>query len=133
MNPVSLLTMVFALAFINMLMGTVSLKTFLSGTHSINSPIDLQNFAALVRRHMIQALLQLVFLLAGMVLGIYILASGQAGLLLILALNGSILVAANLGKKLEKQARQLPVSDPQLQESYQAICTSWINKPFPDF
>ncbi len=97
------------------------------------SPLDLQNFAALVRRHMIQAFLQLILLVAGMILGIYVLASRQAGLFLVLALNGSILVAASLGKKLEKQARTLSVNAPQLQERYRAICTSWVNKPFPDF
>ena len=70
---------------------------------------------------------------AGMLLGIYVLASGQAGLLLVLALNGIILAAGLVGKPLEERARSIEVLDPLLEERYKSICSSWVEKPFPDF
>jgi hypothetical protein len=133
MNPLSWLYLVFALALLNWLAGVAALKSFLSRTPVITSTFDLENFVGLARRHMIQAMLQAVLLLAGMLLGIYVLASGQAGLLLVLALNGIILAAGLLGKPLEERARSLKVPDPLLAERYKSICSTWVEKPFPNF
>jgi hypothetical protein len=68
-----------------------------------------------------------------MILGIYVLASGQVGLLLVIALNGFILAAGLLGKPLEERARSLMVLDPLLEERYKSIGVTWVGKPFPDF
>ncbi len=133
MNAVKWLYLAFALALVNWAIAMASLKAFLSRTSAILSTLDLQSFAELARRHMIQALLQIVLLVAGMLLGIYVLATDQAELLLILVLNGAIWVAGTLGKPLEERARSLKVSDPYLEERYRAICTTWVKKPFPDF
>lgn len=133
MNAVKWLYLAFALALVNWAIAMASLKAFLSRTSAIVSTLDLQNFAELARRHMFQALLQIVLLVAGMLLGIYVLATGQAELPLILVLNGAIWLAGTLGKPLEERARSLKVSDPYLEERYNAICTSWVKKPFPDF
>ncbi len=133
MNAVTWLYLVFSLALVNWLVGMAALKSFLSRTSAIASTLDLQNFADLARRHMLQALLQIVLLVSGVLLGIYVLSSGQAGLLLILVLNGVIWVAGTLGKPVEERARSLKVLDPLLEERYRAICTTWVKKPFPDF
>jgi hypothetical protein len=133
MNAVRWLYLVFALALLNWLVGIMALKSFLSRTSAITSTLDLENFAGLARRHMLQALLQAGLLFSGMLLGIYVLASGQAGLLLVIALNGVILAAGLLGKPLEERARTLQVLDPFLAERYKAICMAWVKKPFPDF
>jgi len=133
MNPVSWLYLVFSLALLNWLAGMAALKSFLSRTPVIASAFDLENFVGLARRHMIQAMLQAFLLVAGMLLGIYVLASGQAGLLLVLALNGIILAAGLLGKPLEERARSLKVPDPLLAERYKSICSTWVEKPFPNF
>jgi hypothetical protein len=133
MNAVSWLYLVFALALVNWMVGMVALKSLLSRIPAIASTLDLESFAALVRRHMVQALLQAALLGAGMLLGIYVLASGQAGLLRVIALNGVILAAGLLGKPLEERARALRVLDPLLEERYKSICRSWVEKPFPDF
>jgi hypothetical protein len=133
MNAVTCLYLVFALALANWLLGMASLKSFLSRISTIASAPDLQDFATLARRHMRQALLQTGLLIAGLFLGIYVLASGQAGLLLIIALNGVILVAGLLGKPVEERARSLKVLDPLLEERYKAMCATWVKKPFPDF
>ena len=133
MNAVSWLYLVFALALANWLVAVIALRSFLSRTPVIVSTLDLENYAVLVRRHMFQALLQAVLLAAGLLLGIYVLVSGRAGLLLVLALNGVILVAGMLGKPLEERARSLRVLDPLLEERYREIGISWVKKPFPDF
>jgi hypothetical protein len=129
----SCLYLVFALALVNWLVGIVALRSILSRIPAIASTLDLKSFAALVRRHMVQALLQAALLIAGMLLGIYVLASGQARLLLVIALNGAILAAGLLGKPLEERARSLRVLDPLLDERYKSICRSWVQKPFADF
>ncbi len=133
MNAVSWFFLIFALALVNWGLGMIGLRSFLAGTPAIATPLDLENFAGLVRRHMVQAILQAVLLVSGMILGIYVLASGQAGLFLVLALNGLILAAGLLGKPLEEKARSLNVLDPLLEERYRAISLSWVKKPFPDF
>lgn len=133
MNAVSWFYLVFALALANWGLAMISLRSFLAGTPSIANPLDLERFAGLVRRHMLQALLQAVLLVAGMLLGIYVLARGLAELPLVLALNGIVFFAGTIGKPLEERARALKVLDPLLEERYRAICLSWVKKPFPDF
>jgi hypothetical protein len=133
MNSISWLYLIFSLALLNWLAGMAALKSFLSRTPVIAGTLDLEAFAGLVRRHMIQALMQAFLLVAGMLLGIYVLASGRAGLMLVLALNGIILAAGLVGKPLEEQARTLKVLDPLLAERYKSICSIWVEKPFPDF
>ncbi|MCU0237070.1 MAG: hypothetical protein MUC72_08305 [Acidobacteria bacterium] len=133
MNAVFWLYLVFALALLNWLIGVIALRSFLARVPAITGPLDLESFAALVRVHMLQAMLQAGLLLAGMLLGIFVLADGQAGLLLVLALNGAILAAGWIGKPLEERARTLKVADPLLEERYKAICVAWVKKPFPDF
>lgn len=133
MNAVFWLYLVFALALLNWMIGVIALKSFLTRVPVISGPLDLERFAALVRGHMLQALLQAGLLIAGMLLGIFTLADGQAGLLLVIALNGAILVAGWTGKPLEERARAIKVADPLLEERYKAICVTWVKKPFPDF
>jgi hypothetical protein len=133
MNAVTLLYLAFALALVNWAIAMASLKSYLVRTRAIASTIDLESFANLARRHMLQALAQIVLLVAGLLLGLYVLATDQAELLQILALNGAIWMAGTLGKPLEERARSLSVPDPLLAERYRAICLSWLKKPFPDF
>lgn len=133
MNAVFLYYLIFASALVNWGLSMISLRSFLAGTPAIVTPLDLESFAGLVRRHLFQALLQAVLLVAGIFLGFYVLARGQAGLLLVLALNGIIFFAGTIGKPLEERARSLNVPDPFLEERYRAICRSWVKKPFPDF
>jgi hypothetical protein len=133
MNAVNWLYLVFGLALVNWAVGVAVLKSFLAGTPVINSTIDLQNFAAMVRRHMLQAVLQIALLGAGLILGLYLLARHKVGLPQIIVLNGLIFAAGMLGKPLEERARSLKVLDPLLEERYRAICTTWVKKPFPDF
>ena len=133
MSVVTLLFLVFALALVNMLAGTAGLRAFLSHTRSIASTIDLEAFKRLVRRQMFQALLQMGLLGAGLVLGIYALVKEEAGLLLILALNGIIFASGQIGKGFEERARSLKVADPLLENRYKAVCHTWVHKPFPDF
>jgi hypothetical protein len=62
MNAVSWFYLVFALALVNWGLGMIGLRSFLARTPAIANAIDLQNYAALARRHMIQALLQAICL-----------------------------------------------------------------------
>lgn len=133
MNATHWLVLIFVLAFLNWLAGMAVLRSFISRTPAIATPLDLENFAGLVRRHMSQALLQAVLLVAGILLGIYVLARGLAELPLVLVLNGIIFFAGTIGKPLEERARSLKVLDPLLEERYRAICLSWVKKPCPDF
>lgn len=123
----------FGLAIVNGLIAGAGVQSFLSRGKAITTQTDLEEFKAMVRRQMYQALLQMVLLGAGCMIGLYGIFTGKLGLLLVLALNGSVFVMGAAFRGLERRARSFPVDDPGLQAEYARVCDSWLHKPTPDF
>jgi hypothetical protein len=123
----------FGLAVANSLAGYFGVSGFLSRRPAIGSETDLDEFKGMVRRQMYQALAQMAVLISAILTGIWGLASGQAGLWLVLGLNLLIMALGKLMTGQETKARSLPVLVPELAGPYQAVCETWVKKPFPDF
>lgn len=124
---------VFGLAIVNGVIAGAGVQSFPSRGKGITTQTDLEEFKAMARRQMYQALLQMVLLGAGCVIGLYGIFTGKLGLLLVVALNGLVFVMGTAFKGLERRARSLPVDDPGLQAEYTRVCDSWLHKPTPDF
>jgi hypothetical protein len=133
MGIINWIYLLFALATINMLYSGIKMKSFLSGTQSISTAHDLENFKALARTQMYQSLIQIVVLGGGGLLGLYGIFIGEVGLMLVIGLNVAVFVIAKLIKGMENRVRDLPVNDGSLVTQYRAVCESWVKKPFPDF
>ena len=129
----TLIYLVFGLAVVNGVIGGLGVQAFLSRGKPIATATDLAEFKAMARRQMYQALLQMVLLGAGCLIGLYGLLTGKLGLLLVLALNGLVFAMGMAFRGLESRARSLPVDDPELKAEYARVCNSWLHKPTPDF
>lgn len=128
-----LMYLVFGIAMVNGVIGNVAVNRFLARKKSISVATDLASFKVLARQQMYQALVQMVLLIGGCIIGVYGLITGKIGLLLVLVLNGLVLAMGLVSKGAEKKARALPVDDPSLRAEYAHVCESWVHKPFPDF
>lgn len=124
---------IFGLAMVNGLIGYSAVRRFLSRTKAIDGPVALDAFKQMVRLQMYLALMQMVCLGAGCLIGVLGILFGGISLTLVIVLNGIIIVAAQLNRSAEERARSLPVADEQLAASYRSVCLSWVGKPFPDF
>ncbi len=71
MNTLNLFYGIFGLAAVNLVFGYLKNQLFLAQTRSISSFLDLHRFKQLARQNMYLALLQLVLLRGGFLLGIY--------------------------------------------------------------
>jgi hypothetical protein len=128
-----ILYLVFGLALVNGVASGIGVQSFLSRTKAIRSARDLASFKSMVRQQMLQAMLQMLLLLSGCVIGIYGIITSQIGLLLVILLNGLILISGLVLRGSEQKARALPVEDPTLRQEYERVSKSWTSKPFPDF
>jgi hypothetical protein len=124
--------LLFALALANFFLGLSQLKSFLSQYSSISNTIDLEAFKRMVRIQMNIAIMQIVFLGAALVVGIYGIIMDELGLLVVLLMNGIIFVLGKSCKGIEERVRSLPV-DEILKSEFRNICRTWLHKPFPDF
>lgn len=110
------------------------IKDFLAATTSISDQLTLERFKGVARENMYMALLQMVLLLAGVVVGLVILMRhGAIGLLAVLLVNA---VVFGLGKhygKLEKRIRELPADSEELGREHRRISEVWVKKALPDF
>jgi hypothetical protein len=126
----------FSVGMVNFIIAMLGVHRFVSQYPAIRTSMDLDAFKQMVRRQMVQTLVQIV-LLAGMelpgVIGIAMKKLSFNEFLLFLGLNGIIILVGLYGKVLEKKAKSLEVEDEALQPDYQHVCESWVKKPFPDF
>lgn len=110
------------------------IKGFLAATTAISDPLALERFKGLARENMYLALLQMVLLSAGILVGLVILnRHGAAGLMVVLMANA---VVFGLGKhygKLEKRARKLPADSEELGQEHRRVSETWVKKALPDF
>jgi hypothetical protein len=136
MNLFGWIIVLFVLAIINFFIANNDLKAFLARHASIDSYQSMDAFKKMVRKQMMQALLQLVLLLATGVLPIYGLFTHKitfGQFLLCILFDFVILGLGKKGKEVEEKSRSLTVNDPSLEEQYKRICETWVKKPFPDF
>ena len=124
------------LSFANFAYAMVQIKRFLSHTSIIETRKNLEDFKRFVRVQMYQTLMQLGFQGGALLLCLFGIFSrnlrfGQV--LLFLILNGIMIVLGRIFKKTEDDARSLLVENEEFKVEYDAVCQTWIKKPFPDF
>jgi hypothetical protein len=136
MTPLDWILLLFVAAVANQAYGLSQLQGYLAGNPKIWGERALDEFKALVRRQMIQALLQLL-LLGGMgVIGLLAIVDNRLdaqGMVAFISLNLIVFALGSYGKRIEERTRSLEVTDPALAEAYQAVCRSWLAKALPDF
>ena len=128
--------LLFVLALINAAIAFSAIKDFLASHTVIDSPRTFETFKQLARRQMIQALVQVGFLLPMGFLGGYGVVTHRLDkkeFVVFLLLNGVVFLFARMGKGNEERARSLKVLDPTLEDQYRAVCRSWLRKALPDF
>lgn len=109
-------------------------KRFLATTPSITDLAALERFKALARQNMYLALVQIVVLVTGFVLGlILIFRHGLIGFLVVMATNLLVIVISKQNVASEKQARTLSAATEELAREHRRISESWVKKPLPDF
>jgi len=129
-----LMCLFFGMAIVNSFIAYFLIQSFLSGTKAIKTAQDMAKFKSLARQQMYQALLQIVFMIGGSLIGVFGIVTGRLYLLLyLIILNGVIYFLGMMMKSLEKRVRAMEVSDPAMKAEYERVCNSWVKKPFPDF
>ena len=126
----------FILGLINLIIGIVGVKKFLSQRTSIKTNQSLQDFKKVARRQMVQTLLQMGVLGIMGILGIVGIVIGKLSLmefLLFLLLNVVIIIIGKYCSGVEEKVRSLTVEDESLASEYTSVCETWVKKPFPDF
>lgn len=112
----------------------IEVRRFVKETASIADPETLERFKAIARRNMRLALLQAVFLLTGIILGIVlIVAHGMTALVAVLATNAVLIAVSKYLGYFEKQARSLPAATPALEAEHQRVSKVWVSRMLPDF
>lgn len=87
----------------------------------------------MVKRQMIQALVQLALMGSGFILGIIGILRGEMGLMLVILPQVITIGISLMFKPFEYKAMNLLVEDSSLQDEYRRVCESWRGKAFPDF
>jgi len=112
----------------------IEVRRFVKETTSIADPETLERFKAIARRNMRLALVQIVFLGSGLLLGIVlIVVHGVPALLVVLATNAVLIAISRYLGHFEKLARSLPAATPALEAEHQRVSKVWVSQMLPDF
>ena len=125
-----------ALALVNAWWFGSELRRFVDATPSIASTADIENMKAVVGRQMYAALAQIVLLTAGPLIFAFGLMRGVLGpgdVLFIIVPSAAVIVAGSFYKRVEVAARHLEATDDELRRQRDAIVSTWLKKPFPDW
>ena len=136
MSLIGWIIILFIIGLINLMIGIINVKKFLSEKTSIKTTQCLEDFKNMARRQMIQAILQIGVLGIMGILGIVGIVTGKLSLmefLLFLLLNVIIIIIGKFCSGVEEKVRSLTVEDEILASEYQSVCETWVHKPFPDF
>jgi len=136
MSYIGWIIIFFILAVINTFIASKSLKDYLAIHKSIDGIHALDEFKGVVKKQMIQALVQVGILFLMGFFGGWGIISGRLSFnefMLYILLNIIIIILGQKGKKTEKKARTLRVDDKSMEEEYADVCATWVSKPFPDF
>jgi uncharacterized membrane protein len=114
--------------------GGNGVRIFLAQHSGIGNPADLNRYKTLVRRQMYLALLMIALLIAGFSTGIALVAEKRlVGLAYVVLANAGVAGVALAHRNLEKRARNLPTTTPELEAEYRRVSESWVKKALPDF
>ena len=125
-----------ALALLNAWWFGSELKRFVEATPAIASTNDMERMKAVVARQMYAALAQILLLGAGPVAFFVGLARGVLGpkdVLFIIIPSAAVIVAASFYKRVETAARNIQATDDELKRQRDAVVSTWLKKPFPDW
>lgn len=125
---------IYLLAAALLLWSLSQVKRFLAETPDIGDDVSLEGFKALARRQMYLALVGIVLLMAGMLVGLAVIARhGLLGLVVVILTNMLVLGLGMVHKKAEVRARSLPTGSEALAREYRRISETWLKKALPDF
>ena len=136
MNFMMIIFLLFLLAMINSAFAVVDLKSFLSKNTTLKNDEDLDVFKHLVRKQMIQALFQILFIGGMGIIGVVGILNNKLSFsqfMLFLLLNGITFILGLFTKKVEEKIRSFTIEDKDLAKGYQFFCEYWVKKPFPNF
>ena len=125
-----------AIAVLNAVLHGSQLKAFLERTRAFDTYQDIAEFEKVVARQMYAALVQIALLVTPGVVFVVGLVRGVLAVedfLYVLLPSFVILGIGVAFKTLEKNVREIPVSDPILAERRAHIVKVWMTKPFPDW
>ena len=125
-----------ALALLNAWWFGRELKRFVDQTPAISATSDIENMKVVVARQMYAALAQIVLLAAGpliFVLGLTRGVLGPGDVLFIIIPSAAVIVAGSVYKRVEVAARNIQANDDELARQRDAIVSTWLKKPFPDW
>lgn len=127
--------LIYAVAVLVSIWGGLSVRSFLARYPTITDRPALDAFKRLARSNMYMALMQIVILGAGFLVGILLVFRHGAikGLGPVLVANGVVMGLGKLIKSLEVRARSLPCATQALGDEHARVSESWVHKPFPDF
>jgi len=110
------------------------LKGFLAETPGIADSRSLERFKDVVRVQMYLALVVIVLLSAGVLVGLVLIRKhGLLGLVGVLGTNLALIGFSLYLKRFEVRARSLPTSSEELGGEYRKVADTWVKKPLPDF
>jgi hypothetical protein len=110
------------------------LERFIAATPVIDGTASLERFKAIARHNMYGALVLIVAGVLGIVAGLGVLSRhGLAGGALVTVANVLLFAAVQRMQALERLARGLPCSSPELEREHRRIGEVWQKKPLPDF
>ena len=125
-----------AVAVVNSLVFGSKLKRFARRIRMFSSQDDIVRFQRVVAQQMYAALTQIVLLSVPAVL--YVLGVvrgflGVADLVFVIVPSLVVLAFGIAMKKVEQQVRRIPTRDEDLARQRDAVVTTWMRKPFPDW
>jgi hypothetical protein len=125
-----------AVAVVNSLVFGSKLKRFARRIRMFSSQDDIVRFQRVVAQQMYAALTQIVLLSVPAVLyvlGVVRRFLGVADLVFVIVPSLVVLAFGIAMKKVEQQVRRIPTRDEDLARQRDAVVTTWMRKPFPDW
>lgn len=122
------------IALANGALGLMSVKGFLAKNPYISNSNVFRKFKKMVSLQMYLALIHIPLLVGALISGLYgVFFTGEIHFVLFLLLQGSIHLFGKLSKNTEEKARSMRVWDEKVETEYQDVCSTWLEKAFPDF
>lgn len=126
----------FCAAVVNALYFGMELKRFTASTPMLASTHDLERFKVVVAHQMYAALGQIALLATPTFIyfvGVFTGVMAPSDLLYVLVPSAVILLLAAHYRGWEKQAKNLKTADPELTAQRDAIVSTWMKKPLPNW
>ena len=125
-----------ALAILNAVWWGSELQSFTKKVTSFEATAHIEQFKTVVAHQMYAALVQIVLLATPPIVFFVGLARHvltPTDVLFIILPSALVIVVAAIYKRVETQARSIPAADDELRRQRDAIITTWVKKPLPDW